>query len=225
MSHQQFYETVQREQEYLEMKNIASALVKAQKAFGPALKTSTNPHFRSKYADLSACVEAVIDSLNNAGIALVQQLHECDNGVIVETVFIHESGETLSTGKLHVPAAKQDPQGYGSALTYARRYSLMAACGIAPEDDDGNASSKKEQAPKHSPTSGAIIDPARVDLLKQVASNIVALGDSDDIAGAYEEYSTITDAEEKTFLWKELGAWSKLRAAIKAYGQSLNEGK
>ena len=52
------------------MKNIASALVKAQKAFGPALKTSTNPHFRSRYADLSACVEAVIDALNSAGIAL-----------------------------------------------------------------------------------------------------------------------------------------------------------
>jgi len=64
----------------------------------------------------------------------------------VETVFIHESGEMMECGKLHVPAAKQDPQGYGSALTYARRYSLMAACGIAPEDDDGNAGSK--QPPK-----------------------------------------------------------------------------
>lgn len=125
------------------MKNIASALVKSQRAFGPALKTNTNPAFRSKYADLSACVEAVIDALNANGIALVQQTHECDNGVMVETVFVHESGETLSSGKLHVPATKHDAQGYGSALTYARRYSLMAACGIAPEDDDGNAASKK----------------------------------------------------------------------------------
>jgi hypothetical protein len=58
---------------------------------------------------------------------------------------LHESGESLSSGKLHVPAAKQDPQGYGSALTYARRYSLMAACGIAPEDDDGNAASRKQE--------------------------------------------------------------------------------
>ena len=124
------------------MKNIATALVKAQKAFGPALKSSTNPHFRSKYADLSACVEAVIDGLNSNGIALIQPTHECQDGVIVETLFLHESGETLSAGKLHVPAAKQDPQGYGSALTYARRYSLMAACGIAPEDDDGNAGSR-----------------------------------------------------------------------------------
>lgn len=125
------------------MKNIASALVKAQKAFSPALKTNTNPHFRSKYADLSACVEAVIDALNDNGIYLMQGTHECPDGVIVETTFIHESGETLSAGKLHVPASKHDAQGYGSALTYARRYALMAACGIAPEDDDGNAASKK----------------------------------------------------------------------------------
>ena len=125
------------------MKQIATALVKAQKEFGPALKTSTNPHFRSRYADLSACVEAVMDGLNNNGIALVQQLHEAEHGVTVETVFIHESGEMLNCGKLFVPATKQDAQGFGSALTYARRYSLMAACGIAPEDDDGNTASRK----------------------------------------------------------------------------------
>jgi hypothetical protein len=127
------------------MKNIASALVKAQRGFAPALKTSTNPHFRSKYVDLAGCVEAVVDSLNAAGIALIQRTSQDDTGVTVETVFVHESGEMLECGKLHVPAAKQDPQGYGSALTYARRYSLMAACGIAPEDDDGNAASRKRE--------------------------------------------------------------------------------
>ena len=126
------------------MKAIASAFVKSQRAFGPALKTNTNPHFRNKYADLAACVEAVIDALNQNGIALTQRVFECDDGVIVETVFVHESGETMDCGKLHVPAPKQDAQGYGSALTYARRYSLMAACGIAPEDDDGNTAAKKQ---------------------------------------------------------------------------------
>lgn len=124
------------------MQQIATALVKAQRAFGPALKTNTNPHFKSKYADLSACVEAVIDALHANGIALIQRNVETETGVCIETVFVHESGEMLSSGPLHVPAAKQDPQGYGSALTYARRYSLMAACGIAPEDDDGNAGTK-----------------------------------------------------------------------------------
>ena len=123
-------------------KAIAGAIVKAQMAFGPALKTSQNPHFKSRYADLSACVEAVIEALNANGIALIQRTLPCESGVTVETVFLHISGETLSSGPLHVPAQKQDAQGYGSALTYARRYSLMAACGIAPEDDDGHAASK-----------------------------------------------------------------------------------
>lgn len=126
------------------MDKIAAALVKAQRAFGPALKDRTNPAFKSKYADLSACVDAVMDALNNAGIALIQKQHPHDGGVAVETIFLHESGESFSAGMLTVPASKQDPQGYGSALTYARRYSLMAACGIAPEDDDGNAASKPQ---------------------------------------------------------------------------------
>ncbi len=150
------------------MQKIATALVKAQKAFGPALKTSTNPHFKSKYADLAACIEAVIDALNDQGIALIQQSHECADGVTIETPFIHESGETLSGGKLHVPASKQDPQGYGSAMTYARRYALQAACGIAPEDDDGNravASPKPAEKP-----SRAIRSKAEVETLVKAAT-------------------------------------------------------
>lgn len=126
-------------------KNIAAAFVKAQRAFGPALKTSTNPHFKSKYADLSNCVEAVVDALNANGIALMQRTFECKDGVMVETVFVHESGEVMECGMLHVPAGKQDPQGYGSALTYARRYSLLAATGLAPEDDDGNSASRRTE--------------------------------------------------------------------------------
>jgi len=127
------------------MKHIATALVKAQKAFGPALKSSTNPHFKSRYADLAACVEAVMGALNDNGIALVQKSYDCENGVMVETMFVHESGEMLECGILHFPASKADPQGHMSALTYARRGSLMAACGIAPEDDDGNSASKRTE--------------------------------------------------------------------------------
>jgi hypothetical protein len=127
----------------MEMKNLATALVKAQKAFSPALKNSTNPHFKSRYADLATCVEAVMDALNDNGIALIQKCYECPSGIMVETVFMHESGEIYEAGILQFPASKQDPQGYMSALTYARRGSLMAACGIAPEDDDGNAATKK----------------------------------------------------------------------------------
>lgn len=137
------------------MQKISMALVKAQKAFGPALKSSTNPHFKNRYADLAACVEAVVDALNDNGIMLMQPCHEVESGVMVETLFIHESGEQMSAGKLHVPSAKQDPQGYGSAITYARRYSLMAACGIAPEDDDGNAAANAKRQEAQRAVSGA----------------------------------------------------------------------
>ena len=128
---------------------IAAAFVAAKRDFAPALKTSTNPHFRNRYVDLAGCLEAVNDALLTHGIAVYQETFDVQDGVTVETCFLHESGETLRMGKLHVPAAKHDPQGYGSALTYARRYSLMAACGIAAEDDDGNAANqpRKPMAP------------------------------------------------------------------------------
>jgi hypothetical protein len=141
--------------------NIAAAFIKAKKEFAPAMKTSTNPHYKSKYADLAACVEAVDDAFLNSGIVMYQETFEDTTGVTVETVLLHESGESIRCGKLHVPAPKQDPQGYGSALSYARRYSLMAACGIAPEDDDGNHASQPNKtykpavAPAQSPVAGA----------------------------------------------------------------------
>ncbi len=121
--------------------------MKAKKAFRPALKEKANPAFKgSKYADLSSCIEAVDDAFLANGIVMYQECHPDDAGVTVETVLLHESGESIRGGRLHVPASKQDPQGFGSALTYARRYSLMAACGMAPEDDDGNAASRKKSS-------------------------------------------------------------------------------
>jgi len=145
-----------------EMKNIYSAFIKAQQQFAPALKSSLNPHFKSKYASLDNCIEAVIDAFNDNGIGLIQQTHEAESGVIIETILIHTSGEQLSGGKLFVPATKLDAQGFGSALTYARRYSLMATCGIAPEDDDGNAASK--QPVKQSPAPN--LKPPVLDIFK-----------------------------------------------------------
>ena len=172
------------------MDKIAAALVRAQKAFGPALKCKTNPAFKSKYADLASCIEAVIDGLNDNGIALIQKQHPHDGGVSIETVFVHESGETFSTGILTVPASKQDPQGYGSALTYARRYSLMAACGIAPEDDDGNAASKPRAAPPQPDTFDA----------KKIASNIKTGIAAKDASGA-AEYLAGLPAIELAAVW------------------------
>lgn len=127
------------------MKQIAAAFIAAKRAFAPALKNSVNPHLKAKYADLSACIEAVDSAFLDNGIVMYQETFECERGVLVETVLLHESGESIRCGKLHVPAAKSDAQGYGSALTYARRYSLMAACGIAAEDDDGAGASKGQK--------------------------------------------------------------------------------
>lgn len=120
---------------------ICAALVKAQREFGPVIKDAVNPHFKNDYATLGAAIEAVTGALNRNGIALVQRCTSANGLVCVETVFAHESGETLSAGSLCLPPVKQDPQAYGSAITYARRYSLLAACGLSAEDDDGNATS------------------------------------------------------------------------------------
>ena len=140
------------------MQKIAAAFVKAKMRFRPAIKEKSNPAFKgTKYADLSSCIEAVDDAFLANGIVMYQECQPDDTGVTVETVLLHESGESIRSGKLHVPASKQDPQGYGSALTYARRYSLMAACGIAPEDDDGNSASRKQHTPAAMPES-VIVD-------------------------------------------------------------------
>ena len=113
---------------------IAKAFVAAQKEFEKTGLDSKNPHFRNDYASLAACIGAVKEALNENGIALVQKTHECDKGIKIESIFLHESGQTISGGILILPAAAETPQKYGSALTYARRYSLLAACGIPPED-------------------------------------------------------------------------------------------
>lgn len=130
--------------------NIAAALAAAQMEMGKALKQSNNPHFRSKYADLGNVMDACLEPLNRHGIAVIQPTGESEFGRHVKTVLIHgESGETLEC-VVPLIIAKNDMQGYGSAVTYARRYGLMAMAGIAPEDDDGNAAA--QAAPKRAQT-------------------------------------------------------------------------
>lgn len=124
-------------------KGLYSALAAAQAAMGPALKDSVNPAFKSKYADLASVMAACLPALNANGIAVIQPPYQDDAGArFVKTIFIH--GETGETAECAVPliVAKNDMQGYGSAVTYARRYGLMSMAGIAPEDDDGNAAAK-----------------------------------------------------------------------------------
>ena len=123
----------------MDNKELFSALVKAQAEMGNAPKDGKNPHFKSNYATLQSVVDTIKPIFGKHGLGYVQQFHEMDGGIGIETIILHESGQQLSNGILRVPATKQDAQGYGSAITYGRRYSLQAAVGIAPEDDDGNA--------------------------------------------------------------------------------------
>lgn len=122
---------------------IFKAFITAQAQMDGVKKNATNPHFKQKYADLGAVCDAVMDKLSEQGIGVIQWPVSDQNGVGVETVLIHSSGEWLS-GEYTLPLAKQDPQAAGSAITYARRYALMAICGIVPEDDDGNAASGRD---------------------------------------------------------------------------------
>lgn len=201
------------------MKQISAAFVKAKRSFGPALKDKNNPHFKSKYADLGACLEAVEDALLENGIALLQETFEDGSGVTVETVFLHESGEERRCGKLHVPASKQDPQGYGSALTYARRYSLMTACGIAPEDDDGNAASKATNNVRSfvsGPRTGIGDDLPQdwKDYLQDLAQRATDLVSQGNLAGAIAEIAKDNlDDTQRVYLENQLD--SKTRSSLK----------
>lgn len=114
---------------------LIPALIKARGQFAAAVKGKTNPHFKSAYAPLDEVVEAVTPALLENGIYPTQQTEAVDAGIILHTRFLHTSGQWIgSTYPLH--PVKADPQGEGSALTYARRYALMALAGIAPADDD-----------------------------------------------------------------------------------------
>jgi len=122
---------------------IASAIVKAQGELNSVSKDGTNPHFRSKYATLQNIVESCRDTLRKHGLAVVQTFSETDGTYInLDTTLLHESGEWIA-GTFTMTPTKHDPQGMGSATTYARRYALSAILGIVTDDDDdGNASSQ-----------------------------------------------------------------------------------
>ena len=118
------------------MKNIASALVKAQLEMIAPKKGSVNPFFKNKYADLNDVLAAVVPALNNNGIVLLQPLVNIEGKNFVKTVLMHESGEVFESLAEIFCKNTNDAQAYGSGVTYARRYSLSSICGIGSEDDD-----------------------------------------------------------------------------------------
>ena len=130
-----------------QINEIAAALAKAQGKIKTALKDSTNPHFKSRYADLASIREACADALTSNDIAVVQAHGFDGSNVTLTTRLAHKSGQWMESVYLIKPT-KEDPQGYASATTYARRISLSSMVGVvADEDDDGNAASGRQTAP------------------------------------------------------------------------------
>ena len=133
---------------------IADALVKAQSAMKPALKESRNPHFNSRYADLASVWDAIREPLTSNGLSVIQMVgsNELEKTTLTTRV-THVSGEWIES-TWQIPVGKQDPQGLGSAISYARRYALASAIGVVQDDDDGNAAMPRqtqqlEYQPKH----------------------------------------------------------------------------
>lgn len=126
-----------------QINELATALAKAQSQIEGAKKDSTNPHFRSSYADLASVWDACRKPLTANGLSVIQSAENSAEGYYgVTTMLLHTSGQWMR-GTLYLKPMKDDPQGAGSALTYARRYALSAMVGVAPEDDDANAASAK----------------------------------------------------------------------------------
>jgi len=121
---------------------LSKALTQVQGSVEGAVKGKVNPAFKSKYADLTSVWEACREPLVMNGLSVVQFPGEMiDNRMTLTTQLSHESGEWMRC-TLSIPLTKADAQGYGSAVTYARRYALAAVVGVCPEDDDGNAASR-----------------------------------------------------------------------------------
>lgn len=127
--------------------SISAAYVAAFSEIEAATKSANNPHFKHKYADLSAVIDAIKPHLAKHNLGFMQCPRPSDGGVSIETILIHAGGDKLSMGVLFVPANKHDAQGYGSALSYARRYALQTCFGLPTEDDDGHAAVNSVQRP------------------------------------------------------------------------------
>jgi len=123
---------------------LGAALSKAQGILEAAKKDSNNPFFKSKYADLASVWESCRAALSSNGLSIVQSPEESDSGIAVVTMMLHSSGQWIRS-RYTMPVSKVDAQAVGSAITYARRYSLAAFVGVAPDDDDGNGAGSGEK--------------------------------------------------------------------------------
>lgn len=191
------------------LKELATALAKAQSEIENAAKNANNPHFKSKYADLAEIINTSRPVLTKHGLSVVQLPGMEDGRCTVETILLHSSGEWLS-GLAAAPIQKADPQGIGSAVTYLRRYSLAAVCAIAQEDDDG------ESAVDRSRNGNAQTEQVRVVTPDHVASTLRKLAMQTDPETAAEVDKKIAaglTAPQATALKQDLTARLALTGA------------
>ena len=154
------------------IKELATALNKAQAEMSGAKKSSKNPFFKSNYANLEEVIHCIKGPFANNGLSYMQFPKALDGFAGVETIIMHNSGEWISN-ELMLKCAKNDPQGMGSAITYAKRYSLQGAAGLPSEDDDGNMATARQQAPLAKPQmlqQAPVITPAQVKVLMTVGA-------------------------------------------------------
>lgn len=193
---------------------FAKAFVQAQKGMESVKKAATNPAFKTKYADLSEVVEAVVPALNAAGIGVLQFPAFSGDMVSVTTVFMHESGASV-TGTLDLRPSKMDPQGIGSAVTYGRRYSLLAMTGAAPEDDDGNAASGPRQEPRQEPRDNRREEPRRPAALVVAEAAIIMLDSVEACDKWQADNKAMIDAIDDDAVYNGIAkAWKARRAAL-----------
>jgi len=126
---------------------LAVALSKCQGEMEPAIKDSLNPHFKSRYADLNSVWAACRGPLSRNGLSIVQTMDTVNDKLVLHTLLLHSSGQWIKS-TMPVVTAKNDAQGIGSGLSYARRYSLSSICGISQDDDDAEAAMPKKPSPK-----------------------------------------------------------------------------
>ena len=197
---------------------LFGALASAQGEMENASKNSENQHFRSKYADLAEVLNTVRPVLSRHGLSVTQFPSYGDGIVHVETIIAHKSGEWMSE-KCSAPAQKQDPQGVGSAISYLRRYSLAAVCGIAQEDDDGHAASKPKPgtAPQQKPAQQPATQPPTQKPLitESQRKHLMA------IYGGAPRADRLADANEilrkASPSWKDVQSFSELTASAADY--------
>ena len=135
------------------MKQIATALLKAQSEMSNPKKGSTNPFFKSKYADLNSIREAVIPILNSNDIVVLQPIVHLENKNFVQTILLHSSGEKLESLTEIIYNKVNDAQAQGSGISYARRYSLQSFVCVGADDDDG----QKAVQPKPNATTEILV--------------------------------------------------------------------